>query len=341
MRDQNQPLLIQGAPGSPYTRKMLAILRYKHIRYRYINRVQAQAANLPRPKVELLPTFYFPQADGTYHAAVDSTPLIRLLESEHLARSIIPPSPALAFLDALIEDYADEWLTKAMFHYRWHYEADRAKAGTILPLHQAINAPWDQVQSLTQLFTGRQVGRLRYVGSNEVTAPVIEASYRRFLTIFETLLAHRPFIFGTRPTAADFSIFGQLSQLTHSDPTSSEVALRLAPRTYAWVDVLEDLSGLPDDASWASVETTIPLLTPLLAEIGRVYVPVLLANERAIASGATMVETAIEGLPWQQSPFPYHVKCLAELRRLHAALPPADRGQVDACLEGTNIVSLF
>jgi glutathione S-transferase len=341
MSDQTRPLLIQGAPGSPYTRKMLAILRYKHMPYRYINRVQAQAANLPRPKVELLPTFYFPQPDGSYHSAIDSTPLIRRLDSEHPVRTLVPPNPALAFLDALIEDYADEWLTKAMFHYRWHYAADRAKAGTILPLHQAINAPWDQAQSLAQLFTDRQVGRLRYVGSNEITAPVIEASYQRFLTSFETLLSHRPFIFGARPAAADFGIFGQLSQLTHFDPTSSEVALRTAPRTYAWVDVLEDLSGLPDEATWAPPETTIPLLAPLLAEIGRVYVPVLLANERAIATGATLVETEIDGLPWQQNPFPYHVKCLADLRRLHAALPPGGRRHVDACLRGSNIDSLF
>ena len=91
-------LYIQGAPGSPYTRKMLALLRYRHIPYRYINRGQAEEAGMPRPKVELLPTFYFPTGAG-YEAAVDSTPLIRRLELAYPQRSVLPPDPVLAFLD--------------------------------------------------------------------------------------------------------------------------------------------------------------------------------------------------------------------------------------------------
>ena len=65
-----------------------------------------------------------------------------------LARSVIPDNPVLAFLNELIEDYADEWLTKAMFHYRWYFEADRDNAGPLLvywslPTLAAPDAPED------------------------------------------------------------------------------------------------------------------------------------------------------------------------------------------------------
>jgi glutathione S-transferase len=334
-------LLIQGAPGSPYTRKMLGVLRYKHIPYRYITRDQAAEANLPRPKVELLPTLFFPRGDTAYEAAVDSTPLIRRLDTAFPARPILPPDPALAFLDALIEDYADEWLTKAMFHYRWHHAPDRAKAGTLLPLHHNLTAPPEQAAALKDLFTTRQVGRLRYVGSNPTTAALIEASYARFLAIFEKLLQGRRFLFGHRPAAADFAIYGQLTQLALFDPTSAALTLNTAPRVHAWVEVMEDMSGVPDHAQWSSRETTLPALQPLLTEIGRVYVPVLLANERALAQDTAEVEAVLDGEAWRQAPFPYHLKCLAELRRLYANLSPDDAITVDDALAGTGIGRLF
>ena len=60
-------------------------------------------------------------------------PIIRRLEADYPGRSAIPPDPALHFLDYLIEDYADEWLTKPMFHIRWYYDADADMAAPFCP----------------------------------------------------------------------------------------------------------------------------------------------------------------------------------------------------------------
>src|SRR5262249_39824216 len=104
-------LKLRGAPGSPYTRKMCGVLRYRHIPYPGIISGPREDPHLPEPPVRLLPTFFLQDEAGHEVAVVDSTPLIRRFERDFTGRSIIPPDPAIAFIDLLLEDYADEWLT--------------------------------------------------------------------------------------------------------------------------------------------------------------------------------------------------------------------------------------
>lgn len=337
-----EPITLSGAPGSPYTRKMLALLRYRRIPYRFLLFGSEAAAAMPRPKVSLLPTFYLPDEHGELQAVTDSTPLIRRLEREVDGRSVIPPDPALAFLDALIEDYGDEWLTKAMFHYRWAHEADARQAGRILPCWTGMNLPDEALAQRQEMFSRRQIGRLHVVGSNDVTGPVIEASYRRFLEAFEAHLTVQPFILGARPASCDFAVFGQMTQLAGFDPTPTALTAEIAPRVFAWVNVMEDLSGLePADDGWNDPAALPPTLKALLAEIGRVYAPVMLANARALMGGETEVQAEVDGRPWRQPPFPYQGKCLQWLRTSHGDLPANARATVDPLLAETGLGALF
>jgi glutathione S-transferase len=335
-------IALSGAPGSPYTRKMLAYLRYRRIPYRFLSTPDAERQGLPRPKVQLLPTFYLPGADGALEAVTDSTPLIRRLETDGAGRPVLPADPALAVIDALLEDYADEWLTKAMFHYRWTYQADIDKAAITLPAWRNWSIPDAVLKGLAASIAERQIGRLGVVGSNAVTGPVIEASYRRYLTALEAHLTGQPFLLGARPASADFAAFGQLTQLAQFDPTPMALAQLLAPRVCAWVAVVEDLSGLePEDADWISLEAQPKTLHTLLAEVGRVYAPVMTANAQALRDGASEVVCEVDGAPWRQTPFPYQAKCLGWLRQAHADLSAADRARVDAVLDGTGCEALF
>src|SRR5262249_15082360 len=143
---------------------------------------------LPKPKDQLLPTFYFPHAQGALEAVVDSSPLIRRLEREFEDRSVLPPPPVTASIDYLLDGYADAWLPKAMFHYGWHYPEDADKAGDILPRWSRIAASDEEMASMKKFIMDRQIPRLYVVGSNNTTAPVIEASYERFLDLFNAHL---------------------------------------------------------------------------------------------------------------------------------------------------------
>ncbi len=339
----NAPIALRGAPGSPYTRKMLAVLRYRRIPYRFlVGGLGALDERLPKAKVELLPTFYFEDEHREREAVVDSTPIIRRLEAETLGRSIIPTDPALAFLNYLLEDYADEWLTKAMFHYRWHYPADIALAGEVLPRWRDLAASDDEIAPRARFVRDRQIGRLHVVGSNATTAPVIEASYLRFLRRFNACIQDGPFLFGQRPASADFGLFGQLTQLATFDPTPARLTESTAPRVVAWVHTTEDLSGLePAEEHWIAADVPPASLRALLEEVGRTYAPVLLANAHAIDTGTEQVETTIDGRPWVQRPFPYQAKCLQWVRQEYARLDDDARATADAALAGTGCETLF
>lgn len=337
-----EPLHLLGAPGSPYTRKMIALLRYRRIPVRVLwGSHMRPPAGYPAPKVKLLPTVYFPRADGSLDPAVDSTPIIRRLEAEHAGRETVPGDPVLAFLNHLIEDYADEWLTKAMFHYRWAHAEDAANAAPLLVFWMDPTTPADAAAQAAGMFADRQIGRLCVVGSNETTAATIEDSYRRFLATLDALIARRGYVLGARPSSADFAIFGQLAQLAIIEPTSAAIASHTAPRVRAWLDRVEDLSGLEPAADGWLPRDDAAALRPLLGEIGRVYVPFLIANAKAVMAGAETVQAEIDGQPWVQPVFPYQAKCLQWIREVFAALSPADQAAVRALFDGTGCEALL
>lgn len=336
------PVRLKGAPGSPYTRKMLAYLRFRHIPYEFLLDNQAADAGLPAPRIPLLPTFYLPSDQGKLEAVVDSTPLIRRFENAIEGRHTIPAHPVLGFINYLIEDYADEWLTKAMFHYRWYYDDDIAMAAQILPRWRGIQAPEEALEKQAKFIAERQISRLYVVGSNDITASVIEDSYKRFLPIMDRLIEQQKFVLGSRPASADFAIYAQLTQLAKFDPTPAAICLKQAPRVHAWTDIVDDLSGQSaDEDGWIKPDQVKKSLGELLSEIGRVYAPALLANAEALQSGSEQMETSIDGRRWVQPVFPYQGKCLQWINQEYQKLGPDDRTEVNEILSGSGCETLI
>jgi len=110
---------------SPYSVKVRSYFRFKNIAHEWIVRNASNEAEFQRyARLPLIPLVVTPSGE----VLQDSTPLIERLEGQFPEPSIIPPDPRLAFLAALIEEYADEWVNKPMFHYRWFYEADANSA---------------------------------------------------------------------------------------------------------------------------------------------------------------------------------------------------------------------
>jgi glutathione S-transferase len=255
--------------------------------------------------------------------------MIFALERLHSERSIVPENAVHAFLAYLLEDFADEWGTKAMFHYRWYRERDQKQMSQWLAFDRLGGRGRETVLSAARMFRDRQVGRMALVGCTPGNAPAIEESTRLILAAFEAMVTEQPYLFGTRPSLADFGWFGQISQLA-VDPTPQDMMRAEFPFTFRWIAELDDASGV--DGAWGE---PAPAVRELLKLAGEIYFPFLLANARALTKGDETFTVALLGHPYTQGAFKYQAKCLAELRAAYAKLSgAADAVLVDTgCLE--------
>lgn len=325
------PYILHGFNPSPYSVKMRAIMRYRRLPFVWRAtgnpREVAVAAGLP----PVIPVLTFP--DG--RVMNDSTPLAYALEREHPGqRSIVPDDPAMAYLSDLLEDFGDEWVTKMMFHYRWYYAADREFAQVWVVTSRDPVMPDAERGAAMKFFNDRQVGRMALVGCTEANRPVIEDSYRATLDILDRHVRSIPFLFGSRPSLADFGIYGQL-QILSVDPTPMAEMRARAADVYCWLLRLDDASGV--EGAWLDAAAPLPeTLVALLRHCGETYLPFLAANARALRDGAETFALDILGRPYSQAPFRYQGKCLDALRKKLAALPADVRRRLDPILEETS-----
>ena len=336
----SDPIKVFGNVGSPYTQKILSLLRYKNIPYTvsWGDVVQNLSfLDIQPPKPVLLPTIVLKDKNGSDICKTDTTPIIRYLEDIYKDKSVIPNSSVLRFLNYLLEDFADEWTTKYMFHYRWYFNEDAENAKKMLVLQHKIDIDDESMNQFSDLIADRQINRLWVVGSNNDTANLIDQSYKRYLLLMENHLKHLPFMFGQRPSSSDFGLYGQLTQLVGFDPTPRNIAYKNSPRTVSWVNIMSDLSGLHDsggigeffgvkgnksdnktklnyfddnDYGWIDIDNIPDSLIQIFNEVGKVYIPCLIANAKAYENGDEVWETTIDGSIWKQKTFPYQVKCL-------------------------------
>jgi glutathione S-transferase len=317
---------IYGGLGSPYSMKMRAILRYRRLPYVWRQMEMGDDKVFKNVKAPVIPVIRYP--DESWHN--DSTPMIFDLEMCEAGRSIVPDDPGQAFLAFLLEDFADEWGTKAMFHYRWYRERDQKQMSEWLAFDRLKGRGRKTVLDAAEIFRKRQVGRMAIVGCTPENAAAIEESADRILALFEAHVTEEAYLFGTRPSLADFGWMGQLSQLA-TDPTPQEMMRAKYPFTYRWLANLDDASGV--EGAWRPADAPLPpAVTGLLKLAGAVYFPFLLANAEAVETGKETFSVTLLGRPYAQGAFKYQARCLAELRAAYARLAPDVRAQIDPIL---------
>ena len=334
----NTRYAIVGQNGSPYSLKLRAVMRYRRLAFDWVLRTERNLAEFAEVKPLLLPMIRFPDEPQW---RVDTTPIIETLEQRHPGqRSVIPEAPEHAFLAFLIEDFADEWLTKAMFHYRWFYATDIDYASLWIADDFFPDHKQDQRAAAAKHFAQRQIERMPLVGCTPENAPLLEQTYQQVLALLESHVSLHDYLFGTRPSIADFGLFGQLKTLS-TDPTPMAIMREQAQRCESWIRQLDDVSGL--EGEWYSESDKLPEATlGLLYLVGQIYLPFLVANADAFEHGDEQLrielQGELQGHHYSQTPFRYQVKCLSALRTRFAALDDLNRQHIEPLLEETGCI---
>ncbi|KCZ91795.1 hypothetical protein HJO_11777 [Hyphomonas johnsonii MHS-2] len=262
-----------GADTSPYSLKVRSFLRYKGVGFEWIPRsrnnepdFQANAQTLAT-----VPLLVSPQRP----VSQDSTAILSALEADHPEPSTVPDDAACAALALVLEDYGDEWLNKCMFQQRWGQSPDR-EAAALRVLTQLYDGKPPRARKAPQKqIAERMAARLPLVGAGAENSETLESSYRRFALRLNTHLQDHLFIFGGRPSVADFSIAAQFQQML-LDPTPSVWLNDRAPFVTAWCEHMEDpKAGGPFEDLAALESTLVPLFD---GELAVTYLPWASAN---------------------------------------------------------------
>lgn len=322
----------------------------------------------------LVPFVFGPAGEALY----DSTAIADWFEHRQteldIKRSVFPAKhdAALNWLQNLIEEFFDDWGLYMVHHNRWKVAAVENDAGD--RLGRELRSVMGPLQILAaRFFSARQTRRLPYLfsvapqefqiegvaGNRQppahkdfpTTHALLEASFSRVLLALEAIFSHRPYLFGDCYSLADASIYGQLG-MNLPDPEAARWIESQAPNTYAWLLRMAEL-----DFSQANADTPARWfddLQPLLAEISRVYLPLMqqneaaylnyklqgqtLFNEAAFWKGQAIYAGEIDGTPFKSVAKSFQVQTWQQLKRQFHDLTNSEQRWLSEKLNTTGLM---
>jgi glutathione S-transferase len=257
---------VHGMMQSYFTRKMTGYLDFKGIPWRFRPFGGMSPAALAAGFPGGIPMVETPEGGMMW----DSTAMIHHLERRFPEPAILPDDPVLRFLGYVVEDFSDEWLYRPAVGTRWLLPENAAVAGFELARDVAAVMPLPAEQA--HLAVGAHVrSTLPALGVDASNVKTwIEDTLRPWVYLFGAHLAGRPYLLGSRPSLADFALFGGNAAHFTNDPVCRRWVDADAPAVVAHTTRLltpdDQPAGVWDDEPPAT-------LVALIREIARTYLP--------------------------------------------------------------------
>ena len=173
----------------------------------------------------------------------------------------------------ILELMGDEWLLVPAFHFRWAYSGngtlsqkmpmvENSSETNLLREHRKFNcAQWGHFLKPTSTEKEKEtIGTfmidnlmlngytsikrcMRDLGVTDATVHAWESSCRNFLSKFDEHLTLIPYVLGSKPSTADFSLLGPIYAHLSRDPYPKHMMRKNYPNAFNWAKRLHDDGG--------------------------------------------------------------------------------------------------
>jgi glutathione S-transferase len=262
------PLTVYGVNQSFFTRKVTGYLDYKQLPWSLRRGLGLSTDVRAGGWDGGLPAVI--DADGA--VIWDSTSVILHLEHHHPDRAVLPDDPVHRFLMHVLEDFNDEWFYRLAVGSRWLYEENRSHGSWDLARDGAHEVPMP-VATIRQTVADTMTGSLARLGATpETIDPLIDESFKPWLSLMSDHVGEYGYLFGGRPSLADFAFYGGNAAHFVNDPLCWQWVDELGPEVAKHTFRLTE----PDNeefGAWLPPGEVPDSLVALLREAGRHYLP--------------------------------------------------------------------
>jgi glutathione S-transferase len=233
-----QDILLHQFQVSPFAAKVRRALRYKGIPFEVKNYAVADAGAIRRTISPSGKTPVLEDADGLI---VDSTTILRHLESRYPDPPILPDDPAMRAQAHIIEDWADE----SLFFYDltmrgWPNNIDWLKRDVLS--HDKGATRW-LLERLLPRFV-RKGGQAQGIGRKDRGTVCLEVAAH--FDAIVALLGEREWLIGDHLTVADIAVASMCTVIERAEEAAELMQQR--PALLAWRERVDTATFPPDTA---------------------------------------------------------------------------------------------
>lgn len=269
----SKPYVLHGWHLSFFAGKTRAYLRYKDIPF-VDHPVDALTLlwKIPRKTgAKVMPVVVTPEGQWLQ----DTKAIADELERRFPQAPVTPSTPRQRIAALLLEAWADEWWIPPAMHYRWVYPEnyplfERDAGGALLSW-----APRFAQRAIAAYVAKTLRGYLPAVGVVPEQYAVLEQWTERMLDALDAHFKAHPFLFGTRPSVADFGLIGPLYGHLSRDPYPQRQLIAPRPHLKAWVERM--VQPQPRSGEFLPNDEIPPTLQPLLDAVFREFYPMMAA----------------------------------------------------------------